>query len=66
MRIDQFLFKWIGNPNYFGEIIEWIGYSIVSGHAYAWLFAYATINILIPAALARSKWNKANIDNYPP
>jgi hypothetical protein len=28
-KIDQFLFKYISNPNYFGEIIEWIGYGIV-------------------------------------
>lgn len=27
--IDEFLFKYVGSPNYFGEIIEWIGYFIV-------------------------------------
>lgn len=66
MRIDQFLFKYIANPNYLGEVIEWIGYALVSGHPYAFLFAFSTINVLTPAAMVRSQWNKKNIANYPP
>ena len=58
IRIDKFLFKYISNPNYFGEIIEWTGYAIASGHFYAWLFVFSTINVLTPAAMVRSKWNK--------
>lgn len=64
-RIDAFLFKYVSNPNYFGEIIEWIGYSLVSGHIYAFMFAFSTLNVLVPAAMVRSKWNKQNIDAYP-
>jgi isoprenylcysteine carboxyl methyltransferase (ICMT) family protein YpbQ len=65
VKIDEFLFKYISNPNYFGEIIEWIGYSLVSGPLYALLFAFSTINVLTPAAIVRSRWNKKNIPNYP-
>lgn len=64
-RLDKFLFKWIANPNYLGEIVEWVGYAVVSGDVYAWLFVFSTINVLTPAALVRSKWNKENIENYP-
>jgi 3-oxo-5-alpha-steroid 4-dehydrogenase 1 len=59
------LFKYVANPNYFGEVIEWAGYAIASGHFCAWLFVFSTINILTPAAMVRSKWNKKNISNYP-
>jgi steroid 5-alpha reductase family enzyme len=55
----------VSNPNYFGEIIEWIGYSLVSGHFCALLFAFSTVNILVPAAIVRSNWNKKNIKGYP-
>lgn len=48
-----------------GEIIEWVGYAIVSGHPYAWLFVFSTVNVLTPAAIVRSNWNKQNIENYP-
>lgn len=65
MRIDQFLFKYVANPNYLGEIIEWVGYALVSGHPYAVLFAFSTLNVLTPAALVRSRWNKQNIPAYP-
>ena len=64
-RVDEFLFKYVSNPNYFGEVIEWIGYAVVVGHPYAFLFAASTASILTPAALVRSKWNKENIKNYP-
>lgn len=48
-----------------GEIIEWIGYAIASGHFCSWLFVFSTINVLTPAAIVRSDWNKKNIAGYP-
>jgi steroid 5-alpha reductase family enzyme len=59
------LFKYISNPNYLGEIIEWIGYGIVCWKFEAFLFAFSTFNVLVPAAMVRSKWNHQNIPNYP-
>lgn len=55
----------MANPNYFGEIIEWVGYAIVTGHVYGWLFAFSTVSVLTPAAIVRNRWNKKNISNYP-
>jgi steroid 5-alpha reductase family enzyme len=55
----------VANPNYLGEVIEWFGYSLVSGHENAFMFAFSTINVLTPAAIVRNNWNKKNIQNYP-
>jgi hypothetical protein len=48
---------YISNPNYLGEIIEWIGYAIVCWNFESLLFPIATFNILVPAAIVRSRWN---------
>lgn len=29
------------------------------------MFAFSTFNVLVPAAMVRSKWNKQNIASYP-
>jgi protein-S-isoprenylcysteine O-methyltransferase Ste14 len=63
--IDQFLFKYISSPNYFGEIIEWLGYFLVCQNAEAFLFFFSTLNILVAAALPRHEWNRKNIEGYP-
>lgn len=59
------MFRWVTNPNYLGEIIEWTGYAVLAGHLYPWLLVLGSINALVPAALARNRWNKQNIKNYP-
>jgi len=55
----------VANPNYLGEIVEWAGYALLSGHFYAWLSVFGTANVLIAGAVARNRWNKEHIKNYP-
>lgn len=62
--IDEFLFKYVSNPNYFGEILEWFGYFCVCQTAESFLFFFSTLNILVAAAIPRNKWNKYNIKGY--
>ena len=58
VRIDEFLFKYVGSPNYFGEVIEWFGYFFIVQNIYSFLFAFSTLNILTAAAIPRNKWNR--------
>ena len=63
--INEFLFDYVANPNYLGEIIEWFGYFLVSQSFESFLFFFSTLNILSAAAIPRNKWNKKNIEGYP-
>lgn len=59
------LYRWISVPNYFGEIIEWIGLCIAAMTPAALAFALFSIANLLPRALAHHQWYKKTFDDYP-
>jgi len=60
------LYKYISCPNYFGEIIEWIGFAIISWSFPGLLFAIWTMANLIPRAKSNHNWYKEKFKNkYP-
>ena len=58
-------YKWVSSPNYFGEIIEWIGWAIMTWSLSGFVFALWTIFNLLPRALKHHSWYKDKFDNYP-
>ena len=52
---NKFMHKYISAPNYFGEIIEWIGWAILTWSISGLVFALWTIANLFPRALAHHK-----------
>ncbi len=59
------LFRWVTCPNYFGELIEWIGFALA---AYTWpalAFALFTASNLIPRAVTHHRWYHEKFSNYP-
>ena len=58
-------YKWITSPNYFGEIIEWIGWAIMTWSLSGFVFALWTTFNLLPRALKHHSWYKDKFDNYP-
>lgn len=62
---SKFMHKYISSPNYFGEIIEWLGWAILTWSISGAFFALWTIANLFPRALAHHKWYKEKFDNYP-
>ena len=59
------LFRYVSCPNFFGEIIEWGGYALLTWclptlSFFVWSFAN-----LIPRGLDHHKWYKSNFENYP-
>ncbi len=60
-----FLFRYISCPNYFGEILEWIGFALIANTLSAWIFVFATFANLFPRAITHHMWYKLKFDNYP-
>jgi 3-oxo-5-alpha-steroid 4-dehydrogenase 1 len=58
-------FRYISCPHYFGEIIEWMGWAILTWSLPGLGFAVFTIANLFPRAIASHKWYKINFPGYP-
>ena len=59
------LYKYISCPNYFGEMLEWLGFAIMTFSLPAFIFFLWTVANLFPRAIATHKWYKKSFDNYP-
>lgn len=59
------LYRWISCPNYFGEILEWIGFAIAAWTFPAAVFAGFTFANLFPRALDHHKWYREKFSDYP-
>jgi 3-oxo-5-alpha-steroid 4-dehydrogenase 1 len=62
---NKFMHKYISAPNYFGEIIEWTGWAVLTWSISGLVFAIWTVANLFPRALAHHKWYHNKFNNYP-
>jgi steroid 5-alpha reductase family enzyme len=59
------LFERISCPNHFGEMIEWLGFALLTWSLPALAFFIWTVANLLPRALAHHKWYKRQFADYP-
>ena len=59
------LYKYITSPNYLGEIIEWLGWAILTWSISGVVFFFWTIFNLLPRAISHHRWYKQNFEDYP-
>jgi len=59
------LYRWISCPNYFGEIVEWIGWAVACWSLAGAAFAAFTFANLAPRALAHHRWYRERFADYP-
>jgi 3-oxo-5-alpha-steroid 4-dehydrogenase 1 len=59
------MFAFVSSPNYFGEIIEWIGWSILTWSPAGVVFVLFTIANLFPRAISHHRWYKKTFPDYP-
>lgn len=59
------LFRYISCPNFFGEIIEWAGFAMLTWSLPGLSFFIWTAVNLIPRALDHHKWYKSHFNEYP-
>lgn len=59
------MYRWISCPNYFGEIIEWIGWAIATWSLAGLAFALWTAANLAPRAHSHHQWYRESFADYP-
>lgn len=60
------MFELVSGANFFGEILEWIGYALVTGCAMPGVtFALCTACNIGPRALAHHAWYREKFEDYP-
>ena len=59
------LFKYVSCPNYTGEIIEWVGFAILTFSIPTAAFALWTMANLVPRAIDHHDWYKNKFKDYP-
>ena len=59
------LFNYISCPNFFGELIEWLGFGIITLNLGSLSFFIWTFINLVPRAISHHKWYKDNFKDYP-
>ncbi len=62
---EGWLFNYISSPHYFGEIIEWAGWAVMTWSLPGLAFFIFTFANLFPRAVSSHKWYKANFKEYP-
>ena len=59
------LYRFITAPNYFGEILEWTGWAIMTWSLPGLAFAIYTTANLAPRAWTNHKWYLSKFEDYP-
>lgn len=59
------MFRWVSCPNFFGEILEWTGFAIMTWSPAALVFALWSLFNLVPRALDHHKWYRKTFPDYP-
>ena len=59
------VYAWVSCGNFFGEIVEWIGFAVASWSVVAFAFAFFTAANLVPRALAHHRWYLEKFEDYP-
>ena len=44
------LYRYITSANYFGELVEWVGFAVLTASPAAWVFVWWTFANLVPRA----------------
>ena len=59
-------FRWVSCPNYFGEIVEWSAWAMLTWSLPGVVFAIWTVANLLPRAMAHQRWYRDTFPDYPP
>ncbi|MCG8313847.1 MAG: DUF1295 domain-containing protein [Pseudomonadales bacterium] len=58
-------YRFVSMPNYLGEIITWVGFSIAAWSLAGVSFVVFTMANLVPRAIANHRWYQESFSDYP-
>jgi protein-S-isoprenylcysteine O-methyltransferase Ste14 len=58
-------YRWVSCPNYLGEIVEWLGWAVMTWSLSGLAFAVWTSANLAPRARTHHAWYRAEFPDYP-
>lgn len=58
-------YRWVSSPNYFGEVVEWAGWAVMTWSLPGLLFAVWTGANLVPRAISNHRWYLQKFPDYP-
>ncbi|MCP3683476.1 MAG: DUF1295 domain-containing protein [bacterium] len=59
------LFRYVTNPNYLGEMIQWSGWAVLTFSLPGLAFAFFTFANLAPRAIENHRWYQEQFRDYP-
>ncbi len=59
------LYERVSCPNYLGEILEWLGWAILTWSLAGAAFFLFTVANLLPRAISNHRWYRETFDDYP-
>ncbi len=59
------LFELVSTPNYFGEIVQWIGWAVMTWSLAGLSFALFTVANLLPRGIGHHRWYQGHFEDYP-
>ncbi len=58
-------YRWVSSPNYLGELLEWLGWSIATWSTAGFAFFIYTAANLVPRAMSNHRWYQETFEDYP-
>jgi len=65
MKPEGWLFSYISSPHYFGEIIEWMGWALLTWSLPGFAFFVFSFANLFPRAIISHRWYRDKFRDYP-
>lgn len=59
------MFRWVTSPHYLGEILQWVGWAILTWSLAGLAFALFTACNLLPRAISNHRWYRQQFADYP-
>ncbi|MFF0636497.1 DUF1295 domain-containing protein [Nocardia sp. NPDC004151] len=58
-------FRWVSSANYFGELVLWVGWALMSWTWAGLVFVLFTVANLLPRAVSTHRWYRERFEDYP-